>query len=228
MNKVEISDNILKYILKNVYFINGTAYAGKSTMVAMLGERFDGIVCGENYNDALMDAVDPVHQPNLGYFQTMSGWQEFISRTPEDYDAWLDGCAREAGELELLILVRLAQNAPDRPIFADTNLSPALLHRISDTRHVAIMTAPQEMSVSRFFDRPDAEKQFIYQRILEAPDPDAALAHYRRILAYANRDEKRLAFENSGFFVYRRREDSTLEEAFAAVAGHFGFLGSKH
>ena len=85
--KIEIESNIIRYLLKNVYFLNGTAYAGKSTMVKLLAEKYDGICCGENYHDQLMDAIDPVHQPNLSYFETMSGWQEFISRTPEEYEA---------------------------------------------------------------------------------------------------------------------------------------------
>ena len=36
---MEIANNILKHYLKNVYFITGTAYAGKSTAVNMLAER---------------------------------------------------------------------------------------------------------------------------------------------------------------------------------------------
>ena len=35
---MKIENNILKYYLKNVYFITGTAFAGKSTMVNMLAE----------------------------------------------------------------------------------------------------------------------------------------------------------------------------------------------
>ena len=85
---MEIADNILRSLLKNCYFINGTAYAGKSTMVRLLARRHDGIECGENYHDALMDAIDPAFQPNLGYFETMSGWREFLSRTPEEYVGW--------------------------------------------------------------------------------------------------------------------------------------------
>ena len=93
---MEIADNILRELLKNCYFIIGTAYAGKSTMVRMLAQKHDGIECGENYHDVLMEATDPAHQPNLGYFQTMGGWHEFVSRKPEDYVAWLDGTSREA------------------------------------------------------------------------------------------------------------------------------------
>ena len=39
---------------ENVYFINGTAYAGKSTIVKALANKYDGIACEENYHDALI------------------------------------------------------------------------------------------------------------------------------------------------------------------------------
>ena len=39
----------------NVYFINGTAYAGKSTMVKLLAEKYDGIAGEGNYHDQLVD-----------------------------------------------------------------------------------------------------------------------------------------------------------------------------
>ena len=44
-----------KIVMKfeNVYFINGTAYAGKSTMVKLLAEKYDGIACEENYQDMI-------------------------------------------------------------------------------------------------------------------------------------------------------------------------------
>ena len=105
---MNLSNNILKNIFRNVYFLNGTACAGKSTMVKLLAERNDGICCGENYHMDLLSAADPDHQPNLCYFDTMSGWQEFVTRTPQAYDAWLIGTAREAAELEIILLLRLA------------------------------------------------------------------------------------------------------------------------
>ena len=46
---MKIENNILKHYLKNVYFITGTAYAGKSTAVKMLSERYGLVCCGENY-----------------------------------------------------------------------------------------------------------------------------------------------------------------------------------
>ncbi len=49
---MKIENNILKHYLQNVYFITGTAYAGKSTMVKMLSEKYDMICCGENFHSA--------------------------------------------------------------------------------------------------------------------------------------------------------------------------------
>ena len=46
--RIGIASNIIKYYLKDVYFINGTAYAGKSTMVHMLAEKYGMIECGDN------------------------------------------------------------------------------------------------------------------------------------------------------------------------------------
>ena len=216
---ISIDCNILKKLFQNVYFINGTAYAGKSTMVKLLAEKYDGISCGENYHMELLQYADPVHQPNLCYFDTMSGWQEFISRTPEEYDAWLTDTAAEAVQLEMILLLR--QCGSGKKIFVDTNIPVEILRKISDYRHVAILLSPQSMSVDRFFDRPDADKQFIYQKILEAPDPAAAMENYRKCLQMANSKEHYDAFANSGFFTFVRSEHSTVEEALDQLEKHF-------
>lgn len=217
--KIQIESNIIRNILKDVYFITGTAYAGKSTMVKLLAEKHNGIACGENYHDKLMGMIDAEHQPNLCYFDTMSGWQEFVTRTPEEYDAWMMGVGREAADLELILLLRLAEQG--KKIFVDTNIPLETLKEIAEPDHVALMLAPQHMSVERFFDRPDAEKQFIYQELLKCPDPEAALVNYRKVLERLNGKEHHDEFANSGFFVYKRREDSTLDEAIAAIETHF-------
>ena len=218
--KIQIESNILRNLFKNIYFFNGTAYAGKSTFVRLLAEKYDGICCGENYHEELMGNIDPEHQPNLCYFQTMSGWQEFISRSPEEYHAWYQGTALECAELELVKLLQLCTTG--KKIFVDTNIDVETLKEISDYHHVALMLSPQSMSVNRFFDRPDAEKQFIYQRILEAPDPEAAMANYRRCLEKINSPEVYNAFANSGFFTHLRTEESTIEDTLRQLEAHFG------
>lgn len=213
-----ISPNLLAGLFRKVYFVTGTAYAGKSTLVRALAEKHRGIMCGENYHDVLMELTDAENQPNLRYFNTMADWQAFISRTPEEYAAWYDGTSREAAELELLLLIHLAQM--NRPVFVDTNIPLDLLHEMNT--NVLVMLSPQSMSVERFFDREDPEKQFLLQQIQAAPDPEAAMANFRACIALLNSPERYQEMEQSGFPVFVRTETTTREDAIAFAENIFG------
>jgi dephospho-CoA kinase len=107
---MHIANNILKYYLRNVLFITGTAYAGKSTMVRMLAEKYGLIHCGENYHAEIpTEVLSLVEQPNLNYFKTMKDWQEFVNRTPEEYSKWIFESSKEAAEIEVAMLISLSQ-----------------------------------------------------------------------------------------------------------------------
>ena len=87
---MQIENNILRYYLRNAYFITGTAYAGKSTAAKMLSERFGMILCGENYHmDPAEKIADPAVQPDLCYFRQMKSWEDFVRRFPGEYERWI-------------------------------------------------------------------------------------------------------------------------------------------
>ena len=87
-----------------MYFITGTAYAGKSTTVKMLSERYGMVFCGENYHSRVSDTVaEPDKQPNISYLKTLTDWRDFVTRTPETLPS------REA--LICAIDLRLSRNA---------------------------------------------------------------------------------------------------------------------
>lgn len=155
---MKIQDNILKFYLKNCYFITGTAYAGKSTMCSMLSKKYNMLHCEENYNmDTILSAVDEQNQPNLNYFNTMPSWQHYVSRTPKEFYDWYNGVSEEVAEFEVAELIRLSG---DRKVIVDTNIPLDTLHKIAEPNHVAVMLSPQSMSVALFFNRGDPEKQF--------------------------------------------------------------------
>ena len=104
---------------EHVWFVNGTAYAGKSTLVKALAEKYDGILCGENYHDALLPELDRAEFPSLCWSRDLEDWHDFVRRTPEEYEAWIIGVTKECEILELRILEELVKQ--DRPIFVDTN-----------------------------------------------------------------------------------------------------------
>lgn len=200
----------------NVYFFNGSAYAGKSTMVKRLAEKYDGITCEENYHEALMDNLDWNEFPNLGYTANLKDWAEFIRRTPDEYSRWVAGVSKECEILELRILEKMIATT-DKPIFADTNISLETLREISDNNHVMIMLADPQISVSRFFDRPDKEKQFLYQLLLKEENPEAAIANFRACLSEVNSKEKYEMFLQSGFHVLLKDENRSIEETMKIV-----------
>ena len=206
-----MSVDMLKMKFDNVYFFNGTAYAGKSTMVKRLAEKYDGIACEENYHESLMDGLDWNEFPNLGYTANLKDWAEFIRRTPDEYARWIEDVTKECEILELRILKELVKTT-DKKIFVDTNISLETLRKISDKDHVMIMLADPQISVSRFFDRPDSEKQFLYQLLLKEKNPDAAIANFRACLEKVNSQENYNKFLNSGFSVLLKDESRSIEE----------------
>lgn len=195
---------------ENVYFFNGTAYAGKSTLVKALAEKYNGIACEENYHDRLADELDGREFPCLTYTRDLVNWSEFIRRSPEEYEAWINGCTKECTILELRILEELAKS--DKKIFVDTNIPPHVLREISEEDHVLIMLADPQISVNRFFERPDKEKQFLYQLLLQEADPDKAIENFRQCLMRINSKENYDSFLHSGFQVILRDENRSIEE----------------
>lgn len=210
----------MKY--KNVYFINGTAYAGKSTMVKLLAEKYNGILCEENYHDSLRYTLDKKEFPGLCYTRDLKDWRHFIRRTPDEYEYWINITSKECEILELRILDELSKE--DKLIFVDTNISLETLMKVSDKDHVLIMLADPKVSVDRFFNRPDKEKQFLYKLLLEEENPNKALDNFRKCLERINSKAKYNYFLNFGFNVLLRDDNRSIEETLNIVEKYFKLI----
>ena len=200
--------------LSSVYFVIGTSYAGKSTLVKNLAKKHNGIALEENYHDAKLPELDSGEFPNLCYTRDLQDWHEFIRRTPDEYVSWLNNVKKECETVELQMLEELLEKPESRgkKIFVDTNISIETLRGISDAGHVLVMLADPETGIRRFFDRPDPEKQFLYRLMLEEPDPRAALDNYREILKRVCSKESYDELLHSGFRVIFRDEERSQEE----------------
>lgn len=221
---MKIENNILKHYLKNVYFITGTAYAGKSTTVKMLAERYNMVFCGENYHSKVSDAVaTPDAQPDICFLKILTDWKEFVTRTPEEYERWIYSTSKEAAEFEVAELISISQ---DRKVIVDTNIPVGILKEISNYNHVAVMLSPLSMSVDRFFDRSDPEKQFLLNVIESCEDSKTVMENYRRGLELINGQKHYDEYANSGFFTVVRQDTQkdTREEICEIIARHFGLI----
>ena len=193
-----------------MYFIIGNAYAGKSTILKMLSEKYHGILCEENYHNRLLKDLDKDEYPNLTYTRDLDDFHKFIRRTPDEYERWYIDVAKECEKLELMMLDEL--KGENKLVFVDTNISIATLKEIADPNHVLVMLADPEISVKRFFERPDREKQYLYKLIMEEPDPSYAMENYRNVLMRINSKERYNEYLNSGFNVIIRDDARSLDE----------------
>ena len=217
---MEIDNAIIKHYLKNVMFINGTAYAGKSTMVKMLADKYNLVHCGENYDCVPNEIRTPDKFPNLCYFQTMKDWQEFISRTPKQYNDWIQGTELELVAFEITHLIRISHS---KKVIVDTNIPVDILREIADYNQVAIMLSPLSMSVDHFFDREDEDKKFLKEQIMKSKNPEKTMKNFLACMTEVNQQYHN-RFSNSGFFTLERKDTiaDTRLETLEILARHFG------
>ena len=188
-------------------------------MIKMLAEKYNGILCEENYHDTKLSELDKEEFPALTYTRDLKDWRDFIRRTPDEYENWIKAVTKECVSLELQILENIAQEG--KPVFVDTNIPIEVLWEISDREHVLIMLAEPEISVNRFFERPDREKQFLYRLLLNEENPAEAMKNFRECLKRVNSKEIYQEFFNSGFQVILRDDKRTIEETLLLVEKAF-------
>ena len=205
---------------ENAYFVIGTSYAGKSTMVKELAKKHNGIACEENYHDNYPEELDPGEFPCLTYTRDLKDWHDFIRRSPQEYKDWIDGAKKESGILELRMLPDICSRG--KLVFVDTNIQMETLRKITPPDHVVVLLSDPKISVSRFFDRPDPEKQFLYKLMLEEPDPEKTLENYRQGLELICSQESYDELLNSGFTVIHRDENRSIEQTLALVEEAMG------
>lgn len=205
---------------ENAYFVIGTSYAGKSTMVKELAKKHGGIACEENYHDNYPEELDPKEFPRLTYTRDLKDWHDFIRRTPQEYKDWINGAKRECEIIELRMLPDICSQG--KPVFVDTNISIKTLHSIAPDNHTVVLLSDPDISIRRFFDRPDPEKQFLYKLMLEEPDPGKALENYRQGLELICSKESYDELLYSGFNVIQRDENRSIEQTLALVEKALG------
>lgn len=223
---MNIQNNIIKHYLRNVLFVTGTAYAGKSTMCKLLAQTYDLCHCEENYNsEVIFRVIDQEHQPNLNYFNTKKDWQEYLNRTPDEYEAWINGNSRELSGFEVCELIRLSQ---DRKVIVDTNIPLELLMEIADYNQIAVLLTEEVISSERFFDRDDPEKVFLKEQILSGPTPEKTMKNFKACIARTNNNQIIQEFMTSGCYVISRENTYTDERdvLLKKLSKHFGLGGN--
>jgi len=218
---LNINNLLIKHYLKNVLFITGTAYAGKTTQAKMLSDKYKLKLCAENYNCVPDGIITKEKYPNIYYWKTIENWQEYINKTPDDFSKWMMDCIKEHEEFEITYLMHISKS---EKVIVDTGLSVETLQEIADYKQVAVMLSPQSMSVENYFDRDDLDKVFIREQIMKSENPEKTLENYLSCMEKVNSKEFYDKWANSGFFTLVRKDtkNDTRQETFENLSRHFG------
>ncbi len=211
---MNISDNIIKQQLKNVYFLTGGAYGGKTTMAKLIEQKYAMLRYREGDNwDQCASIATPAYQPAIS--MDRSDWHAFFSQPPKQYAKWLLDSTREQAEFAIMDLIHLARNGT---VIADTNIPVDILRRIADYDHVVVLFAPEEMTRKHYFDRED--KDDLFRLILSFPDGDVLLHNVVEALHY-NIDATIQEYKDSGFLYIERKDDDTVAGTLHIIEQHF-------
>ena len=214
---MNISDNIIKEHLKNVYFLSGGAYGGKTTMSKLLEQKYGIFRYRQGVNfERFASIATPEFQPTIS-FDRSKDWHGFFAQEPSKYADWLEAGLEEEAEFVIMDLIKISQ---DRKVIADVNIPIHILTKIADYNQVLILFAPEEMTRKYYFDR--ADKDEVYQLILSFPDGPELLDNVINALHY-NWSNMRDEYVNSGFKYLERTDNDTIEKTLSIIENHFGF-----
>lgn len=217
---MEISDNIIKKELENVYFLCGGAYGGKTTMAKLLEEKY-GIYRyrqGDHY-DEYESIAKPEYQPAL-CIERSRDWHGFFAQEPRKYADWMQQELREEAEFAITDLIKIPKN---QKVIVDAIIPIDILKKITDYEHVILLFAPDEMKRKHYFDR--ADKDEVYQFILSFQDGKDLLKNVIEALNIDNQKEYN-DFVNSGFKYIERTDSDTVENTLKIIEKHFGFIST--
>jgi hypothetical protein len=212
---MEIQNNIIKYHLKNVLFICGTACGGKTTMAKLLSEKHDLYLydMDKMYNQHRAIA-DEKHQPDTCHH--MKDFHKQWMRPVEEQARWNINSIKEQTEMVLLDLMELSQN---QKVVADVLYSPVYTQEIIDYNHIIFLTVDKKEIRDYYFNRP--EKRDFHEFVKSKPLADVYFENIFQGLELTNEIEQQM-MKQSGFFVYKRKPEDTKIKLLEMIEKHFG------
>ena len=215
---MKIANNIIKKHLKNVYFLCGGAYGGKTTMAKLLEEKHGFIRYRQgDHEDEYALIADPKEQHAFGLDRS-ADWHGYFAQPPREYADWMKTSLQEEAEFTIADLLALSR---ENKVIVDGIIPIELLKEISDYDHVFLLFAPDEMKRKQYFNR--ADKDEVYRFILSFPDGEELLKNVNEALNIDNEYERQ-TFINSGFKYKERSEDDTIDGTLRIIEEHFGLV----
>jgi len=218
---MNISNDILKYNLKNVYFLVGTACGGKTTMGKLLAQKYGWIHFNDNWNEpnfANWEAIQKGRRKEKEGESEVQDMEAYFNRDPQEFVDGLNKMTSEYAEYAIIELIKLSQK---NTVVADLHLPADLLQEISEYNKVACLLADPELIIQDYYERDD--HRAIYEAIMKLENPEKSLENMNntfRLGATQTIEE----IKASGLFYLMRNADVTVEERLMLLEQHFGLV----
>lgn len=210
-----IADNIIRHHLRNMYFLAGTACGGKTTMSRTLAEKHGLPLYRELTNRAEhQQFIEPAYQPALA--QQFEDWNEYFSRPPTEYAAWLRGTLVDDFPM---VVIDLIAHYSGQPLVVDYHVLPELARGIINRDRIVFLVTDPLRAAKENITRADHRE--IYDCIMTLPDPEAKLANLERTMILHTEQFLR-ELEGTDWYVITRGDTSTVEGTLALIERHFG------
>jgi len=222
---MNIAENILKHNLQNVYFLTGTALAGKTTMSKILAQKHGLQHFNDNWHEdnfkVWQSICDERYQKQATKRKAVTDWEAYFGRTVEEFLADEDFHGHnEYLEFALIELIKMSEKGK---VIADIGIPMGLLSEISDYNRVVCMLASPELCTCVNYGKRDDHKEFL-ECILSLKDPEKKIAVQDELFRIGIERTANEAQEN-GFFTIMRTEESTVEGTLKMLEGHFRLGG---
>lgn len=212
---MNISNNVLKYYLKNVYFLAGMACGGKSTMSKVLANKHGFVLVEENqFIDKYKEIANETEQP--AFTTKFPDYETYFNRPPAEYSEWLSASLAEQLEMILMDLVALSR---DKKVVVDIHISPETAKLVTEPSGIAFLVAEPELIIKDFYGRPDHKG--LYDCIMGLANPEKTIENINNMITYGCSKTLDSVY-NSGFFYIKRDAHSTVEKTLAMLEKHFG------
>ncbi|MDR2686930.1 MAG: hypothetical protein LBB75_04200 [Oscillospiraceae bacterium] len=219
---MNVAENVLRHNLQNVYFLTGTALAGKTTMSKVLAEKHGLILFNENWHEDHFQVFRSIcteeYQPISTKKKETTDWEAFFGRSVEEFLAANAGRHENDEYLgfELIELIKLSQKGK---VIADISAPIALLTKISDYNRVACMLTSPALVTCENYGKRDDHREFL-ECILSLKEPEKKIAvqdELFRIGVEKTYEEVR----RHRLFSIVRTSESTVENTLRLLEEHF-------
>ncbi len=212
---MNLPNNIIKELLKNVYFVAGTACGGKSTISKYLADKYDFYLYDTDklYEDhKKMSDSRYQSEMNMKY----SSWYEYFGRNPEDYAESVQKSIHEQSEITILELIKIAS---DKKVVVDGFYTPAQLAGITDKNRVVFLLSDIECIKQDYLHR---ENKADMRKLLDnLNNSDILMANLFKTLELLSEKERTEAV-NSNFTYFERTSDTDWVLTRQSIEEHFG------